>query len=86
MQEALFQSAAILMGEQAQQSQSFGVISKVAQARFKGMARPGDQLVMEVEQVDQLDNAYYFKGRTRVKGKVIVSLEFTCALVSQGES
>jgi 3-hydroxyacyl-[acyl-carrier-protein] dehydratase len=83
LQEALFQTAALLMGGRAKESQSFGVVTKVSNARFKAMARPGDELVMHVEQVEQVGNAFYFKGRTQVKGKTIAAVDFTCALVSK---
>jgi len=43
--------------------------------------KPGDELVMEVELVENLDNAFYFKGRTKVSGKTVLSIEFTCASI-----
>ena len=45
------------------------------------MVKPGDILEMSVELVDQAANAYYFKGRTRVQGKVVLALDFACAQV-----
>jgi 3-hydroxyacyl-[acyl-carrier-protein] dehydratase len=81
LQEALFQSAACLMSTTANDPTSFGVVTKVANARFKDMVRPGSVLSMEVEQMEQLDNAFYFKGKTRVNQKIVASVEFTCALV-----
>jgi 3-hydroxyacyl-[acyl-carrier-protein] dehydratase len=78
LQEALFQSGAALM---AGTTKGLGVISKVQNAKFKNMVRPNDLLCMEVELIDQIENAYYFKGKTRVNSKIVVSIEFTCALV-----
>ena len=81
LQESLFQTGACLMA--SGNTSGLGVVTKVSNARFKNMVRPGDELVMEVELTDQLDNAYYFKGKTKVNGKAVVSLEFTCAKVSE---
>lgn len=81
LQEALFQSAALLMSSASNNAQSFGVVTKVSNARFKEMVKPGSQLLMEVEKTEQLDNAFYFKGKTRVNQKLVAMVEFTCALV-----
>lgn len=79
LQEALFQSGACLMASGA--SSGLGVVTKVSNARFKSLVRPGDELIMKVNIVEQLDNAFYFKGRTQVDGKTVCALEFTCAKI-----
>ena len=79
LQEALFQTGACLMAKAT--GGGLGVVTKVANARFKSMVKPGDELVMEVELVENLDNAFYFKGRTKVSGKTVLSIEFTCASI-----
>ena len=78
LQEALFQSGALLMA--SGESAGLGVVTRVTQAKFKQMVAPGDTLVMNVELVDQVANAYYFKGKGTVAGKVALVLEFACAL------
>ncbi|MFG1591470.1 3-hydroxyacyl-ACP dehydratase FabZ [Halobacteriovorax sp. CON-3] len=79
LQEALFQSGACLMA--AGVDGGLGVVAKVSNAKFKNMVRPGDELVMEVELTEQISNAFYFKGKTKVAGKAVLSIEFTCAKV-----
>ncbi len=78
LQEAMFQSGALLMAQGS--SAGLGVVSRVNGAKFKSMVRPGDTLHMQVELVDQAANAYYFKGRATVNGKVALAIEFACAL------
>lgn len=78
LQEAMFQSGALLMA--GGEAQGLGVVSRVNGAKFKTMVRPGDTLCMEVELVDQAANAYYFKGKASVNGKVALAIEFACAL------
>lgn len=83
LQEALFQTGACLMGMMNRENNTsgLGVVTKVSNARFKSMVKPNDELVMEVELTENLANAYYFTGKTKVNNKVVLSLEFTCASV-----
>ncbi|MDD4973548.1 MAG: 3-hydroxyacyl-ACP dehydratase FabZ [Bacteriovorax sp.] len=79
LQEALFQSGAALMAKKA--GGGLGVVTRVQNAKFKNMVRPGETLEMEVELVDSLSNASYMKGTTRVNGKVVLVLEFAVASI-----
>lgn len=79
LQEALFQTGACLMASES--GDGLGVVTKVENARFKSLVKPGDELIMEVQLVEQLDNAFYFKGKTKVNGKAVVGLSFTCAKI-----
>ena len=58
-----------------------GVLTRVQNAKFKGVVRPGDKLEMEVELTDSLSNASFMKGQTRVNGKVILVIEFAVASI-----
>lgn len=79
LQEAIFQTGAALMASKV--GGGLGVVTRVQNAKFKNMARPGDLLEMEVELVDSLANAYFMKGITKVAGKTILSIEFAVASV-----
>ena len=79
LQEALFQSGAALMA--GKDSKGLGVVTRVQNAKFKNMVRPGDTLEMEVELIESISNASYMKGSTRVNGKVVLVLEFTVASI-----
>lgn len=79
IQEALFQSGALLMGTSG--APGLGVVTKVSSARFKNMVRPGDVIEMEVELIENIANAYVFLGKTKVLGKTVAQVEFTCAKV-----
>ena len=79
LQEALFHSGAALMSGLG--GAGLGVVTRVQNAKFKNMARPGDELEMEVTLVESLSNAHYMKGVTKVLGKTILVLEFTVASV-----
>lgn len=82
LQEALFQTGALLMGGQGK---GLGVVTKVEKARFKGLVRPGQTLEMSVTSLEKLANATYFKGQIKVNSKTVLSLLFTCALIDQNQ-
>lgn len=79
LQEALFQSGAALMAGMA--NSGLGVVTRVQNAKFKNMVRPGDTLEMEVELIDSISNASYMKGSTKVNGKIVLVIEFTVASI-----
>lgn len=87
LQEALFQSGAALMGLLAQKSAKamagLGVVTRVQNAKFKNMARPGDTLQMEVVLIESLSNAHFMKGTTKVSGKTVLVIEFAVASIEQ---
>lgn len=80
LQEALFQSGAALMAGN-NKGAGLGVVTRVQNAKFKNMVRPGETLEMEVELTESISNASYMKGTTRVNGKVVLVLEFAVASV-----
>lgn len=80
LQEALFQSGAALMA--GLEGAGLGVVTRVQNAKFKNMVRPGDELIMEVELTESLANAHYMKGVTKVDGKTVLVIEFAVASVS----
>ena len=85
LQEALFQTGAILIGDSSGAG-SLGVVTKVENARFKSLVSPQDTLDIYVSLVDQLENAFYMKGHIKVNGKKVMSAAFTCALIPSSPS
>lgn len=85
--EIIFQAGAILMGSRIQQLegelQGSPVVTRIRDARFKSMVKPGDKLEISVEFEDSVSSAYYLKGSIRVDGRLAVRVAFTCALVAE---
>lgn len=79
LQEALFQSGAALMAGRA--GGGLGVVTRVQNAKFKNMVKPGDLLEMEVVLTDSISNAHFMKGSTKVAGKTVLIIEFAVASV-----
>ncbi len=83
LQEALFQTGALLIGNKNEDPNKIGVVTKVSLARFKHLVRPGDRVDMYVELTDQIDHAFFMKGRSQVNGKKVCLIEFSCALINK---
>ena len=49
---------------------------KIRQSRFRGFARPGDQLQIKVNLVEQVGSLFDFKGEVSVAGKPILRNSF----------
>lgn len=87
MCEAVFQTGALLMalrGEKAG-SDKTAVVSRIQNAKFKNMAKPGDELHITVDFVETLANATFMKGKITANGKTVMSIEFAATLVPNGE-
>jgi 3-hydroxyacyl-[acyl-carrier-protein] dehydratase len=83
MCEAVFQTGALLMslkGESAGNSKK-ALVTRIQGAKFKNMARPGDELFITVEFVEMLANAAFMKGKITASNKTIMSIEFAATLV-----
>lgn len=77
--EAIFQAGAVLISRLIeQQSGTVPVVSRLQNAQFRKMVRPGDTLTLEVELTERLANAYYLKGKASVSGQTTARLEFAC--------
>jgi 3-hydroxyacyl-[acyl-carrier-protein] dehydratase len=82
LSEATFQSAAALMAlRNGSLKGKTAVVTRINSTKFKSLVRPKDLLVIEVELVDELENASYLKGSIKVNGKTVMSNEFAVALV-----
>lgn len=91
--EMVFQTGAILAGRlgAASMANGLGVVTKIENTRFKSFARPGHHLVVEVELVERLGNAFYMKGKVKRRDETpdgekdiaIMSTQFTCALITK---
>ncbi len=81
LQEAMFQSGALLMSYLREGSDGLGVVSRVSDVKFKNFVVPGNLLEMEVNLDDEMANAFFMSGKMRVDGKVVMVIKFTGATV-----
>ncbi len=88
MQEMTTQSAGILIAAEHNPMAEYnthdplfneyalGVLVKVKNSRFRGFARPGDQLQIQIDVSETVGQVFDFKGQINVDGKTIMSNEF----------
>ena len=87
MCEAVFQTGALLMslrGESAGGNKT-ALVTRIQGAKFKNMAKPGDELHITVDFVEMLANAAFMKGKITANGKTVMSIEFAATLVEKSE-
>jgi 3-hydroxyacyl-[acyl-carrier-protein] dehydratase len=87
MCEAVFQTGALLMalkGEGADNTKT-ALVTRIQSTKFKNMAKPGDLLHITVDFVEMLANAAFMKGKIKVGGKTIMTIEFAATIVENGE-
>ena len=82
--ECCFQAGALLIVHRLgafDASQEVPVVTRIQDARFKRMVRPGDHLQTEVTVDDELDGAYCLIGRINVEGQNVLRVKFACMAV-----
>ena len=85
MCEAVFQTGALLMalkGEGAGNSKT-ALVTRIGGAKFKNMAKPGDELLITVDFVEMLANAAFMKGKIIANNKTVMTIEFAATLVEK---
>jgi len=79
--ESIFQTGAILLSSIISDiSDGIPVLTRISNAKFKNMVKPGDLLDMEAELVEKVSNAFFLKGSASVAGKTVVTVEFAVSL------
>ncbi len=59
------------------------VITRIKDAKFKQIVRPGDVLKVEVEIDENVNDVFFMTGRLRVSGKLALRVEFAATVVSR---
>ena len=81
--ESIFQTGAILLSHIITDiSEGTPVLTRINNAKFKNIVRPGDTLEIEAEIVERVSNAFFLKGKASVGGKTAVTVEFGVSLAT----
>lgn len=88
MCEAVFQTGALLMSlrDEGTGSSKKALVTRIQGAKFKNIARPGDELQIKVDFVEMLANAAFMKGKITAGGSTIMTIEFAATLVENNET
>jgi 3-hydroxyacyl-[acyl-carrier-protein] dehydratase len=82
--ESIFQTGAILLSKMmGSMGGGMPVLTRVNNAKFKSMVKPGSTLDIEAELIEKVSNAYFMKGKASVGDKTSVTVEFTVTLVKE---
>ena len=57
------------------------VLTRILEAKFRGMVVPGDLLLIEVEQEEKMGEAYVMNGKVSVAGKNVLRVKFVVAMI-----
>lgn len=83
--EAVFQTGAILLvktiaGEAAG---STPVLTRIKDARFKNIVRPGDELTIQATVTETVGQFYFLRGSIRSGERKILTIDFGLALIDE---
>ncbi|MDH4367826.1 MAG: 3-hydroxyacyl-ACP dehydratase FabZ [Dehalococcoidia bacterium] len=82
--ESIFQTGAILLSKMmGGMREGIPVLTRINNAKFKSIVKPGNTLDVEAELVEKVSNAYFMKGKASVGGKTSVTVEFTVTLTKE---
>ncbi|MCB9894168.1 MAG: beta-hydroxyacyl-ACP dehydratase [Planctomycetes bacterium] len=80
--EACFQTGAILLvaagGEMGDKKP---VLTRILEAKFRGMVRPGDVMLIEVAEEEKMGDAHVMNAKVSVAGKNVLRVKFIVALI-----
>jgi 3-hydroxyacyl-[acyl-carrier-protein] dehydratase len=82
--EAAMQAGAVLLCAHLEQASGLPVATRMNDVRFKRIVRPGDEVLLEVELIERLGDAFFLRAKATVGGKTAVRLEFACTLAEVG--
>ena len=56
---------------------ALGVLSRIYDSKFKGFARPNDELHIKVTLIENIENVFRFKGSILKRGEILLKNEFS---------
>lgn len=78
--EMLAQTGAVCALSVPENKGKIAFFAGIDKARFRGVARPGDTLTLEVEVLKTVHGISFCKGTASVEGKRVVTAEFSCSM------
>lgn len=76
--EAAMQAGAVLLSPFFSAQQGVPVATRIDKVKFKQIVRPGDEITIEVNLVEQLASAFFLQAKVLLAGKVACRFEFAC--------
>ncbi len=84
--ESVFQTAGIYIQNKLCESKESligktPILSRIKEAKFKNMVRPGDKITIKVVFKEALGKFYFLRGTIKSKDILVLSVDFTLALI-----
>ncbi len=84
--EACFQTGAIYLAKQLEKqgrtlAEVTPVLSRIGEAKFKQMVKPGDVLTIEAMMKETVGKFHFMKGKVLKDGKPALTIEFALAML-----
>lgn len=84
--EACFQTGAIFLAKQIEkEGRSLNdvtpVLSRISDARFKQMIKPGDEILIEVTMKETISKFHFLRGKVFKGGKLAMTIQFALAML-----
>lgn len=84
--EACFQTGAIFLAKEIEREgrslqDVTPVLSRISDARFKQMVKPGDEMLIEVTMKEKLSKFFFLQGKVLKQGKPALTIEFALAML-----
>lgn len=88
MCEACFQTGAIYLAKQIERdgrslNDVTPVLSRIGDAKFKQMVKPGDEITIEVTLKETVSKFHFMTGKIVKSGKVALTIEFALAMIEE---
>ena len=89
--EAVFQTGAIFLADHLKSESLIDesvtpVLSRIRDARFKRMVKPGDDIEISVTLGDKMGQFFSMSGEVRKEGKVALTISYALAMVREEAS
>jgi 3-hydroxyacyl-[acyl-carrier-protein] dehydratase len=78
--ECAAQTAAILLSTKVEDDGGVPVLTRIQDARFKQVVKPGDTIDIHVALNDSVSNAFFLTAKVQLNGRLAVRVELACAL------
>lgn len=86
--EAVFQTGALYLSKKFEAEgldtrKLTPVLSRIKEAKFKQMVKPGDVIEIEVKEMETMGKFHFLKGSIRKEGKTVMTLECALAMIEE---
>ena len=85
--ESVFQAGAVFLSRKLEvdvagdTTKRTPVLTRIQDAKFKSIVRPGDNLIIEASHTETLGQFYFLKGKVTRDGKTVMTVKFSLAMV-----